>query len=284
MANKKQVRLMKTVWFARPHSKSNVWGHGLETGVVNQTTIYPLIMYDEGLGTPSDYEANPEHASFIEAAEPNCYPESRIDNVFAKVRFSLTKAALETDKLHMVRGAFMMIHTAFKEDLEANDELSGLDISEILELDKEATDRQAYPLWNDVDMPDVGPVNFALLPTNVPSLVTDQSIEGVAFSTDTYYDALSYFTNSGKLKAVASGLKWFTLTKDRPYKEFKLFIHRKNKFMNPYSAMMCLIHFPKVDDKEQLHVVADTTNVNHVRVDMSYRYYEWNGQFNMKRV
>ncbi len=281
---KRQVRLMKQLWYARPHNKRNTWAHGLETAVANRATIYPLIMYDEGLGSPTDYEANPEHASFVEAAEPNCYPGSRVDNAFITLRVSLTKAALETDKLHMVRGAFMMIHTAFKEDLTANDELSGLDIGEILELDSEATDRQTYPLWNDIDMPDMMGTSFALLPANVPSLVTDQSIEGVAFSENIYYNALNYFTNAGKLKKVASGLKWFVLTKDRPYKEFKIFVHSKNKFMNPYSFMGCLVYFPPVDSVEQIPVAGDTTNVNHIRVDMKYRYYEWNGNFNFMRV
>ncbi len=284
MPNKKQVRQMKTTWYARPHNFEHTWAHGLETAVVNNATIYPLIMYDEGLGTPSDYEANPEHASFVEAAEPNCYPESRIDNVLMKLRFSLTKAALETDKLHMVKCAFMMIHTAFKEDLTANDELTGLDIGELLELDSEATDRQTYPLWNDVDMPDMYGSSAANLPANVPSLLATQSIEGIAWQPAVYYDALNYYTNSGKLKKVASGLKWFTLTKDRPYREFKLFVHPKNKFMNPYSFMGCLIYVPQVETFLQIPVAADTTNVNHVRVDVTTRFYEWNGQYNMKRV
>ncbi len=284
MVNKKQVRQMKTTWYARPHNLQTSWAHGLESAVVNDTTIYPLIMYDEGLGSPSTYEANPEHASFVEANEPNCFPESRIDNVMMKIRFSLTKLALETDKLHMVRCAFMMIHTAFKEDLIANDELSGLDISEILELDSETTDRQAYPLWNDVDMKDAYGTTAALLATNVPSLDTNQGIEGVAFSQTVYYDAINYYTNANKLKKVSSGLKWFTLTKNKPYREFNLFIHSKNKFMNPYSFMGCLVHIPGAQTKNQIPIDADTTDVNHVRVDVNARYYEWNGQYNMKRI
>ncbi len=284
MPAKKNMRLMKQVWYARPHNFNTTWAHGLETGAVNRGTIYPLVMYDEGLGTPSDYEANPEHASFVEAGEPNCYPESRIDNVLMTLRFSLTKAALETDKLHVVKAAFMMIHTAFLEDLTANDELSGLDIGEILELQSETTDRQTFPLWNTVDMPDSFGTAAAELPANVPGLTTGQSLEAVAFVDTVYYDALNYYTNNGKLKKVSSGLKWFTLTKDRPYREFKLFIHPKNKFMNPYSFMGCLIHVPPVDSFFQVPVAGDTTNVNHIRVDMRTRFLEWNGQFNMKRV
>ncbi len=132
-------------------------------------------------------------------------------------------------------------------------------------------------------MPDAV-ATFEDLPTNVPGLDTGQGIEGVAFQTSVYYDAINFFTNSGKLKKVQSGLKWFTLTKNRPFREFKLFIHPKNKFMNPFSFMGCLINVPPVATFEQSAVAADTTNVNHVRVDIQTRYLEWNGEFNMKRI
>ncbi len=156
--------------------------------------------------------------------------------------------------------------------------------TQILEIDSETTDRQMFPLWNDVDMKDMFGTTIANLATNVPGLDATQSIEAVAFSPNVYYDAINYFTNSGKLKKVASGIKWFTLTKDKPIRKFKLFIHPKNKFMNPYSFMGCMIIIPGVDNVYQIPVAADTTDLNHVRIDMQARYYEWNGQFNMKRV
>ncbi len=146
-------RLMRQEWFPQPHNVQHAYGHGLETGVVNQATIYPLLMYDEGVGTPSAIETHPENAAFAESAEPNCAVGSKVDFLIAEVRFSLTKLALVTDGLTAVRGAYMPIFMSFLENYTAIDEKSTLDISEVLEMQTESTDRQGYPLYNAVDMP-----------------------------------------------------------------------------------------------------------------------------------
>ncbi len=164
-----KTMLMKTKWYARPHNMNINWGHGMETGVTNEATIIPITMYDEGLGSPTAYEANPEHASFVEAAEPNCFPESRINIITAKLTVMMTKAALETDKLPAIKFAYMPIFTTFDDQI-ANDEVSGLDIGEILELQTESTDRQAFPLFNAVDMLAGTQAAVSTLATNVPGL------------------------------------------------------------------------------------------------------------------
>ncbi len=167
MPNK--TRLMRTKWYPRPHNMETNWGYGLETGVANTDTIIPITMYDEGLGAPSAYEANPEHASFVEAAEANCYPESKINLVLAQLTLSLSKGALETDKIHNVRYYYQPIFTTF-DDITALDEISTFDIGEILELQREGTDRQCYPLFNAVDMVAGVTAAVTVMPTNLPGL------------------------------------------------------------------------------------------------------------------
>ncbi len=164
-----KTMMMKTKWYARPHNFNWTWGHGLETGVVNQATIIPITMYDEGLGDPATYNANPEHASFAEASMPNCYPESRVNLITCSLRMSLNKGAVETDKINAIRFAYMPIFTTF-DDISANDEVSGLDIGEILEIQRETTDRQSYPLFNAVDMEAGIFPAVSVLHTNVPGL------------------------------------------------------------------------------------------------------------------
>ncbi len=164
-----KTMLMKTKWYARPHNESIAWGHGCETAVANQATIIPITMYDEGLGAPSSYAANPEHASFAEAGMPNCYPNSRINVIRAKLTVQLSKAAIQTDKVVALRYAYMPIFTTF-DDIAVNDEVSGLDIGELLELQRETTDRQTYPLFNTVDMLAGTGAAVGLLDANVPGL------------------------------------------------------------------------------------------------------------------
>ncbi len=167
MPNK--TMLMKTTWYPRPHNMITDWGYGLETAVANADTIVPITMYDEGLGAPSAYEANPEHASFVEAAEANCFPDSRINMVVAELTMSLTKAALETDKIHNVKYYFQPVFTTF-DDITALDEISTLDIGELLELQREGTDRQSYPLYNAIDMVAGSVGTTTVMPANLPGL------------------------------------------------------------------------------------------------------------------
>ncbi len=138
--------------FPRPHNFSHSWFHGMETAVNNFYTIYPIAFYDEGLGTPSAYEANPLHASFVEAAEANCFPNSKIKGMIVELQVALTKPLLETDKIHAVQCCYMPIHMAFKEDYTAIDELTSVETQDVLEMQTEATDRQGFPLYNAVDL------------------------------------------------------------------------------------------------------------------------------------
>ncbi len=267
-------KLMKSTWYPRPHNSDMIWGHGIETAVVNHTTICPLVMYDEGKGSPSGYSANPENPSFAETDEPNCYPESTIDKITCFLEFAMTKGALETDKIHAMKVAFMLISTSF-EDLDAKDEKSGETIGTILEMTSEATDRQAYPLWNTVDM-STRITGLNILPAAVPALTATQAIEGVAFSIETYYDALQYYTIANKLRNVQSGLKWVMLTRQRPVRRFKINISGKNKFMNQFNFFGAMVSIPKIDTVHQIPTSAETTDITHVAVRMTTRYQEWN--------
>ena len=274
---------MKNKWYPRPHHKNNTFGFGLESGVENRATIYPVIMHDEGLGNPATYNAHPEHASFALASEPNCYPESRVNSVVVDMKFNLTKDFLETDKLSHVRVATMPITVAF-DDTEVTDELSGSSIGDILHLQRETTDRQTYPLWNGVDMKDYVSANSANLPTNVPGLTTDQSIEGIDWNPDVFYNGIQYYTTANKLKSVQRGLKWFNLSKNHPTARVRFVISSKVKRINPYTFFGVLAYVPQASSPHQYHTTSDTTDVNHVNCSVQYRYQEWNQGFDMDKV
>ncbi len=153
--------------FDRIHEANVQWADSLRNSTVTQSTIIPLIMNDDALGDPMSYNANPEHASWSEEDMPNCYPDSEIRN------FKLTLEIQALSTLWNAQGiwqnpriSYALIACAFPEDLDAVDELSGLTLKAILELQKETTDRQCYPLFNAVDKFGVPTV----MPTNVPGL------------------------------------------------------------------------------------------------------------------
>ncbi len=140
-----KIKLMKTKWYPQPHR--NNLRFKLSAQVANkQATIVPLCFYDEGLGSPSDQETNPRNAAFATVNRLNCFVESRIDLILGRITLSLTKAALETDKVTALSVGYMPIFVSF-DDYTAIDELSSSEIQDILELQFETTDNQGYPLY-----------------------------------------------------------------------------------------------------------------------------------------
>ncbi len=278
-----RIMFMKSKWYPRPHDSQVTFGFGLETAVQNQATIIPILMHDEGLGAPTAYEAHPENAAFVEAGEPNCFPQSRINLIQADLEFNLTKSCLVTDDIEAVKVGFMPIFMAFIEDYTAIDELTALETQDVLEMQTESTDNQGFPLWNGVDMK-VPKAGSNLLPANIPGLTATQAVEGITFSHGEYYDMLHFLTNGGKLKRVQGGLKWITLTRNRSTRKIRIRLRGKVKAMNKFTffGVMCLC-LP-VASQLQFANAGDTTDLTHVQCSVRYRYNEWNEHFNMRKV
>ncbi len=275
-------RLMKTTWYPRPHDWNMSFYLQAEAETKN-STIIPIVMGDEGLGAPSAISTNPENAAFSTVAFENCMVDSRIDNVFTEITLSLTKGAIETDKIHSLRIAFMPMALAFPEVYDITDEVSTADIKTTLELQKETTDRQAFPLYANVKLTEKY-AGSGTLSATVPGLTTTQVIESVAFDHDIFYDAIKYLKISDKLRTVVGGLKWITLTKQRPYATIRIKMRSAAKRMNPYTFMGVLIHLPIGDSQYQNFASGDTTVIDHVLVAAKTRFYEWNQEFDFGRV
>ncbi len=147
-------------------AKHELFGHfaiPVEPTTVNTATIIPMIMNDDAQGDPMSFNANPEHASWAEQNMPNCYPDSEVRRLKLTVELWLDSST--GSDLARWSLDYGLISCAFPEDLDALDEKSGLTVKEILELQKETTDRQCFPLWNAVDM-----FEGSLLATEVPGL------------------------------------------------------------------------------------------------------------------
>lgn len=275
-------RLMKTKWFPQPHRTNYAFYLDVETAE-KQATIIPLCSYDEGEGDPSARETNPLHASFALAGHPNCFPESEIQSIFSNLTFSLTKGALETDKIHALLVGFMPITMSFKEDYIAIDELSQIETQDVLELETESTDRQGFPLWNETKLTEkyAGSGTFD---AKVNGLTTTQIIEGVDFQEDPFYNMIQFLSNGGKLKNLQSGMKYMVLTKTNPVKQIKLKISSKVKRMNPYTFFGVMVYAPSVGRERQFPAAGDVTGISHVLVQSLTRFNEWNQDFNFKFV
>ncbi len=111
-----------------------------------------------------------------------------------------------------------------------------------------------------------------------------QTLEGTAFSSSVFYDALNYHTTSKKLLKCQGGLKWNTLTKLKPYKNFRIRLRPKSKRMVPYSFFGIRIGTNKSGTSYQSMAIGDTTVITHMYCSVQVRFNEWHQDFDFARV
>lgn len=253
----------------------------IEPATVKSYFNYPLIIQDEAR-IPGSFKTNPEHTAFAEYVGPNCCADSEVMSIYTEIRFTMAKALLTTDGVHAVRVCFLPINSAF-EDLDAVDELTSVTVGDVLEMLKETTDRQSAPLFNNVKQ-DVKFTGSATYGADVPGMDTSQIAESVVFDPALFYDAINYYTISGKLRSVTKGLRWITLTRARPTRSVLIRQTGKTKRMNPYTQNSVIIGLPKVGTQYQIPIAGETSSGNHLIVDITTRYLEWNDMFGSERV
>lgn len=243
-------------------------------------TIVPIVMQDEAKD-PAAINTHPEHASFAVSTQANCSPDSHVNKANAIFRFALTKHARETDKMKELRVMVAPIYTAFKEPLDATDELSTNKISDILELQTEATDRQCYPIWNgtklDGDDVEVG--------ADTPGLTTNTNLEGVTINPELFYNAFHYYTNGQLLKTLVGPIRWLRVSERKHFEyTMKIKLNPKTKYMNPYTFAGLMIKLPAPGSHHQIGESTDDTTGNHIDVKAIIRYNEYNQNFDHLRV
>ncbi len=274
----------KVEMYAQPHELRYKFAFELDDATLD-STICPIAFYDEGMGTPTALETHPENSAFaVVTNQANCFINSRVNLVLARLRFALTSKALD-ENLPSIRMAFMPIHMAFIDDYTAIDELSTLEVQDVLEMQTETTDNQGGPLYvAATDLPEPTAAQ-ALLATTIPFLDTDTGLEAVAFVPTVFYNMMHFMTNSGKLKASQSGLKWFELSANRPSRSFDIIIRPKVKRMNKFTYFGALVHVPIHSDQDQNVATGDiTAATQYVTCQMRARYSEWNQDFNSRKV
>ncbi len=274
----------KVEMYGQPHDLRYACAFEFDDETLN-STILPIAFYDEGLGSPTALETHPENAAFaVVVNQANCFINSRINIVLAELRLSITSKFID-DNLPAIKIAFMPIHMAFIDDYTAIDELSTLEVQDVLEMQTESTDNQGGPLYvAATDLPETVAGN-AVLNANTPFLDTDAGLEAVAFTTGQYYDMLHFMTNSGKLKATQGGLNWTILDANHPTKTFAINIVPKVKRMNKFAYFGVLVHAPiSTADDQIVHAGDITAATQYVEAQMRARYTEWNQDFMSRKV
>ncbi len=278
-------QLRKQTWFPQPHDVSGGCTFEFDDATLD-STIVPIAFYDEGMGAPSAQETNPENAAFaVPTDKVNCFVGSTINQVSVEFRFNLTSKFFD-DNLAGLRFATMPIHMAFINDYTAIDELTNVEVQDILEMQTETTDNQGGPLYvAGTDLPEKVS-GSAVFDSNTPFLDTDAGLEAVAFDINGYYDALQFLTIREKLMKTSSGLQWHVLNANRPNMKYRLHIKPNVKAMNLHTYFGLLLHCPIQGTIEQIGVVTRdiTAATQYMDCDWIIRYNEWNPEYNMSKV
>jgi len=255
-----------------------------------KSILLPIIMNDDARGDPMDFKAHPEHSTWAEVAQPNCFPDSEIRNMRITVDFVIPKASAIITSILKVN--YALISCAFPEDLDALDEKSGLSLKEVLEIQKETTDRQTYPLWNGVDSP-----SGSTLHADVPGLTASQVVEHVAFDSEVLRDQKRYGRIKGLIKKCMPMGYRTLMIRSRTLAGFAKrltinFTPSNAKFINPYTFLGLLLHVDNASaistwdpTNSQSIKNGDLTNdTEEVLFAVHVQYDERNPEFHMGKV
>lgn len=271
--------LMKKTVYPRIHNRKLKYQLTLNGAVKNATSI-PIICNDEGLGDPASFNSNPRHASFTEVDDANCYPESFVSRVFTEQWFSLAKGCYETDKISAVKLMLIGFAGAFKEQWDASDDLQSVSVMDVLELQKESTDKQVYPIYNgtklDGDFYELGALQLGL--------TTNTNIEGISFSHELLRDARQYYTIGAKLNSIITYVKTIIIKKDHPVRIRTNFNPSASKAVQEYTYCGEIQTIFGAHKEDSLCNSADESGIPHVNVNRRDQFLEWHEYFDSTRT
>ncbi len=283
MANKIPPRGYRQEEHPLPHNFNNTFQLHLEDETKNSAYI-PIFRTSELAINPETIEVNPSNAAFGEDPGPTIHNGSIVPRVNFRMSATLTKAAIETDKVRALLFNWMPVYTAFLSSLEAEDPRTAVQVEDILELQHDVTNKDTYPLNSSVNLSAASDWPISTKPyTEVFGdwgLSVDLQYEGVAFDKELFFDAMQYYGNAGMLKKSVGPMKTIMVTRDRPYRYHSSnFTNPTVKRGNPYTFCGVLVHLPQANAADQLMLASDTTNITHLDISFHVRFDEWNPNF-----
>lgn len=276
-----------------PHSFEYRFALDMLDATADATCITLIRMSTENTGSPELIEVNPKHTDFAECNGPTVHKGS----IIPKMSFSLNAFIGEAAATQIGGGDkkvlfnWLPIYTAFENTLDATDEVSGLAITAILELAKDAAAFETVvPLF--VDKLTNATSYAALHPlTTEPPNITDETFddwglstnalpEQIAFDKDLYFDIMRFGTNASMLKKVAPRMNTGVVSGNRPFHySSNNFTYPTVKRANPFTFCGVIISLPQADTHGQNVIASEILSLEHVFFNARCSYDEWNPAF-----
>ncbi len=276
-----------------------VTSFGLNAGATSLNSAFITFIRhtsDVIANTPKIIVVNPHNALYVSETGPACQKMSIIDKLSMSLRFNLTENCNDKnetasgvwsgDGIQSLKLLWRPVFFSFPEKLDAADDDTGTTVEAILALTKDATFEDVVPLTTN-DLPPTGPSEKTVPMSSVNivevfgdyNLTTDIKYEDHVWDEDLFQDAMRRYTNKGALKACVGRTRHFTLTRERPYKNFFIdkFVPRSVRRVMPYTFMGIQIYMPMSTDIVQtFFATAISTSLAHVGVKCIVNYHEWN--------
>ncbi len=277
------------MWFY-PRIHNFEFGFGLSADAATKaSTIQPWMMMNDSI---EDYElikTNPENDEFAVVAFPDVAAGSVVPRIM--VDYSMYIPSSDTQLVHLMCNT-MRIHTAMKNRIDAFDKKTGDTTQSILELEGEATDTICYPLYNGTKLFEAGGTFDTTYKDGFADvgLGTDLQPEGVAFTKETFFDAMHYYTNKEMLRVMTDRMKSYVISEPLVSGRSVIHVHYNYatpslcKFANPYMFCGELFHVPQSGSIDQYHIATETTAIEHLRVKGRIRFNEYNTDWNFARA
>ncbi len=288
MIYKRPPRGYKLNDFPLPH-KFAYWGSLSAKSVNEAAVMLTLIRSSESQTAIEAVEVNPIHTNFAEETGPTIALGSIVEKWKCSMDFQLSKNAIETDKVRNLLVHWMPIYSAFREDLEAKDDKSDTEIEDILFLTRNDSTKTVLPTMGTDKV-----LSGGLQPLNTVNdtevfgdygLTTNNILETVRFLSETYRDAMRFFSNRGLLKKLTGRIHVHRLSRDKNiHIKFPMFVNPRVKRGNPYMFCAVLIWLEQgntTTSHNQIVSASELTVVSlgHVNFVVRCEWDEWNPQY-----
>jgi len=271
-------------------------GHNAET---NNTVYLPIVMGSTDMDVlPATIDVNPHNTDYVEDAGPLVRQMSIIDKMRISLKFNMTELCNDLAHTSGVSGAevfqgegIQAIHClwrpifgSFTDKLDAVDDDTAQSVATILGLTHDATNEDVVPLTttklntsgaSDLLLP-VSTVNAVQVVGDF-NMTSTFGMEEHVWDEDLLHSALRRFTNKGALRSMLGRTRHFTLSRNRPFKNYFIdkFIPRSIRRIVPFSFMGIQIHIPFITDVEQTYHAGTIATAALVGVKCIANYHEW---------
>ncbi len=253
------------------------------------STIVCLFKQTEECNAPETVEVNNTNDNFAIDRGTAVHRYSIVDKLRMQMHANMSKLSIETDKLRQLNFYWAPMYVAFLNNLDAEDEKSGLDVESQVELTHETTNKDTFPLFSTVKLTGGGnvpltTVGFAEDLADV-GLTTTAVIESVAWeSMRTWFERIKHFSNGGMMKSIIPRWHKVLVSRDRAYHTVMTRTNPKVKRANNYMFCGIMVHMPQIGSINQYYNAADSTSIAHIDFKFEWSFEEWNTSFEQASI